>query len=329
MRRICDSIFAFILAAASVSMADSTSLSACAAVQAKRNSLPANNANIDESFVRIEPILKAETAAGLNGCVRVRFEALFGPKSPSPATGIEIQEAYAGIPVSSMALQAGRWYERYSAAMFFGRYLFGVRPVANGTGCIAGYGSGDMDGSVGSVVDGFRLTVPLVQHVNTDLKLSILPSTFSFEDVYFCILASSQPFDFLAVHLGANLQIVEPGDSDPVHRAALSAYYRIINDLNIVAEYGITDLERVGDESWIAAGVDIPTAGVFDILRGELEFHPARLGPDTYGDLALVALVRKKISILQFDGTVGTDPRFFGSRKLRHVGLALRISAEF
>jgi hypothetical protein len=307
----------------------SAQLSAEACVQIERNSQPANHANIDEAFVRVEPWVDASTAAGLQGSVRVRIQSLTGQSSPSPNTSIALREAWASIPIAELTLRAGRWQEAYTPMVIFGRYLYGVAPAAIVNGDSMGRGSGALEDKPWTVLDGVRLDVPLVKRLNTSMSVALLPSKLDFSDVYFCALVSSQPFEFLDLHLGADLQVVTPGDTTPKHRAAASASYEMISGFKLTAEYGITDLERVGDESWIAAGLVIPTAGILDLLKAEIEYNKDRLGPGTSGDLAVAMLARKTFSKVQLDLLGGSDPHYFGSQRLRHVGLALRASVQF
>ena len=97
-----------------------------------------------------------------------------------------------------------------------------------------------------------------------------------------------------------------------------------VDERLITASEGETILQAAA-----AAGIDIPTAGVLDLLRAEMEFHKDSLGTDTKGDLALIGLIRKNFGKISLDFIAGSDPKFLGSQKLRHVGFGSRVTAVF
>ncbi|MBD3392114.1 MAG: hypothetical protein GF418_08550 [Chitinivibrionales bacterium] len=318
-RAVSTCAIALILCMARIAVAE-FSASGFTLIQLERQSEPGNDANgspnIDQAFVRGEPSFAAKAGNGLEGYVRVRFQALL---QADPATTAMLRQAYFAMPVAIVTVKAGRWYEQYSPAAYFGRYLFGVSEGGNGRLTATNY----------TMLDGLRLSVPLVEQFNTNLHVALLPSLSTFENVYVMILAPSKPLDFLSLHLGANIQAIEESSGEPEHRASVGATYRLIKDLNLFAEYGITDLSSVGDASWITAGLDVPTAGILDRLRAEIEFHKDRLETSDHADLAVMILLRKQIGGLRFDLAAGSDPARLGSQKLRHVGGMFRTTAFF
>jgi hypothetical protein len=331
MRRLYFSALSALLPVLCFSLYAETDFDNSVSLEAKRFAYRPNrdngSHNLDNAFIRVESGFKGTAETGVSGCVQARFVALMGQSSPSPEFSIELLQANASIPVSSLTLTIGRWKETYSHMSYFGRYLFG--PDSGSLSSVTGPGSGSSDAQEGTVLDGVRLYAPLLKQYNTTFELALLPVSYDISRLYVMLMAKSSPVDFLSVSLGTDLQIMEPGDEQQMHRAALSLSYKIIDKITLTAEYGIADLDRFKDDSWVAAGLELPTLGLLDLLKFEVEFKNTRLGTDSSADLAIACIVRKKISHLQFDLIAGTDPHYFKSTKFTHTGICLRATADF
>lgn len=311
MKRLIISIPIIFLSA--VSLFSEVDIGASAAVQATKKSSPATTANVDNTFVRAEVKAAGKTENNLSGLVQLRAQADMG----SGSVEFTIRQAYFQLPVSAVNLRAGRWYEIYTVGAYFGRYLFGVSPQGSGSMCV-NY----------NVLDGLKLEVPLIKDYNTNLHFGLLANEATLEDVYVMARIYSNPIEMLTMNLGANIQAASSSDTE-THRLIFNATYKIIENLNLFAEYGITGLSDIADNSWILAGLDVPTGGILDQCRVEIEFKKDRLGEETDGDLGWMIILVKNYSKLKFNLNVGADPASLGSEAPKDVGVHFRVTATF
>lgn len=296
--------------------------SGSAAVEFDKKSNPASSTNVDAAWVRVEPKLKGSLKSGVTGLVHLRFQANMGSGTTVNA---QLRQGYFNIPVSILNIQAGRWYEIYTPGKYFGRYL-NESSVATGTGSmLTNY----------TIMDGIDLSAK-IDAAKMVLKLGLFPQDNQFESLRLRALVSATPVEALKVQLGGNFHVYD-GTDDEVdqQRLALTAAYTILKDLGLglFAEYGIRDLEEVAANSWIMAGLDIPTAKILDLLRFEMEFKNYKLAnqnnSDDNANFAWMIILSKKVKMVSFDLNFGSDPRGLGSEKPGDVGAILRVTAGF
>jgi len=293
-----------------------TAIQSTAAIQVTKKCADSSTANIDNSFVRAETRLSAKPGENTGGLLHLRFELPVATKNID-ITQV-VRQAYWDLVVSMVNIRGGRWYSIYSPGAYFGKYLHGVNARGSGSMC-TNY----------SVVDGTLVTARLEQY-KSSISVGLLPQDFTFENIYTMIFAESKPIDPLLVKVAANLQVMTPGGAGAAHILMLNATYAILEDLNVFAEATTVNLSEAKDNTWVLAGLDIPTAKVLDKLRAEIEYKRKRLGDgNTDGDFAWMIVMVKKVKGLGFYVNVGADPKELGSASPGDIGGHLRLSADF
>ncbi len=282
------------------------------ALQAGKKSESSTESTVDKSFIRGEVKLAAVTEKDVNGLLHLRLQT---DLSESRGVLTQVRQGYFTIPLPFISSQIGRWYEIYSPGKYFGPYLFGVNRL----------GSGSFKTNY-TVVDGLMLSIPILEKAKTIFHAALLPETFDFEDTYAMFRVFSQPFDQFSLNLATNFHIVS--EDDGVHRMVLTSEYSVLDNLSIFAEYAILDLSEVGENSWILAGIDLPTAGILNSLSVEFEIKQDR-SEEYAPDFAWMILLGKKYRGISFDVAGGADPRGLGSENAADVGGYIRISSKF
>jgi hypothetical protein len=292
-----------------------TNIQSTAIIQATKKCADSSNANIDNSFIRAEVKASTKPAANAGGLVHLRFQLPLGSKTVD--VDQMLRQVYWDIGVKMLTIRGGRWYSTYTTGAYFGRYLHGVKPA----------GSGSM-GTNYNVVDGAMINAKMEQF-NTEVTAAVLPQEYSVENLYVMILGQTSPIKSLTAKLGANLQVLTPGETDAAHILMFNASYKILADLNVFAEAATVNVLEAADNFWITGGVDIPTAKIMDMLRLEVEYKSDRFSSNTDANLAWMILLAKKVNGLAFYVNVGADPKELCSRSLGDVGGHLRIAANF
>ena len=77
---------------------------------------------------------------------------------------------------------------------------------------------------------------------------------------------------------------------------------------------------------WILGGADLPTGGILNQLRAEIEFKRDRLATSDC-DLAWMVIMMKKAAGLKFNLNIGADPRSLASQEMGDVGAHFRVTA--
>ena len=285
---------------------------ASAAVQLTKKNPSVSTGNLDDAFVRGEAKLAGTQESGLSGLVHLRFQA-----DMAGDLTITARQVYFQLPVSILTIKAGRWYEIYTPGKFFGRYLFGVGST----------GSGSMNTNY-TVLDGFRLSLPIIKAAKIDLHAAVLPQDYKFESVYTMARISANPIDMLKLGVGTNIHAVAEDKEDAHHRLVANTTISPVENLNFFFEYGNVDLQNAKDNNWLLWGLDIPAGKILDLFRVEMEFKKDRIA-DEKADLGWIVILSKKVVGLKFDLNVGADPKSLGSKDAGDVGGILRISAGF
>ena len=285
---------------------------ASAAVQLTKKNPSITTGNLDDAFVRGEAKLAGTQEIGLSGLVHLRFQA-----DMAGDLTITARQVYFQLPVSILTIKAGRWYEIYTPGKFFGRYLFGVGST----------GSGSMNTNY-TVLDGFRLSLPIIKAAKIDLHAAVLPQDYKFESVYTMARISANPIDMLKLGVGTNIHAVAEDKEDAHHRLVANTTISPVENLNFFFEYGNVDLQNAKDNNWLLWGLDIPAGKILDLFRVEMEFKKDRIA-DEKADLGWIVILSKKVAGLKFDLNVGADPKSLGSKDAGDVGGILRISAGF
>ena len=285
---------------------------ASAAVQLTKRNPSVSTGNLDEAFVRGEAKLAGTQKSGLSGLVHIRFQT-----DMAGDLTITARQVYLQLPVSILTIKTGRWYEIYTPGKFFGRYLFGVGSA----------GSGSMNTNY-TVVDGFRLTLPIVKEGKTDLHVAVLPQDFKFESVYTMARICVNPVDMLKLGVGTNIHAVAQDKDDARHRLIANTTISPVEGLNFFFEYANVNLQNAQENNWLLWGFDIPTGKILNLFRVEMEFKKDRIA-DEKADLGWIVILSKKVAGLTFDLNVGADPKSLGSKNAGDVGGILRISAGF
>jgi hypothetical protein len=285
-----------------------------AAVQLSKNAPSASAGNLDDAFVRGEVTLSGEDDKGWGGMLHLRFEVDFGPSTVATT----VRQGYYKIPVSILTILGGRWYEIYAPGAYFGRYLFGVSSA----------GSGAMKTNY-TVVDGLRLKLDILKDFKTSLNLAFLGEDLNLHNAHAMALLSSAPIDMLTFNLGSTIHTLMPEGADRVDRFVATAQVKIVEDLTVFAEYGLTNVAEAADNSWILWGVQVPAWKILDMLQFEFEYKKDRLGTGTDGDLAWMVVMEKKIMALAANLNIGADPKGLASTGPGDVGVYLRTTMKF
>lgn len=285
---------------------------ASAAVQLTKRNPSVSTGNLDDAFVRGEAKLAGTQESGLSGLVHLRFQA-----DMAGDLTITARQVYFQLPVSILTIKAGRWYEIYTPGKFFGRYLFGVKPT----------GSGSMNTNY-NVLDGFRLSLPIIKAAKIDLHAAVLPQDFKFESVYTMARISANPVDILKLSVGTNIHAIAEDKEDAHHRLIANTTISPVEGLNFFFEYANVNLQKAEENNWLLWGFDIPAGKILNLFRVEMEFNKDRVA-DEKADLGWIVILSKKVVGLTFDLNVGADPKSLGSKDAGDVGGILRISAGF
>ncbi|MFP4415686.1 MAG: hypothetical protein ACLFSB_00290 [Chitinispirillaceae bacterium] len=283
------------------------------AVQGSKLSEPATEGTLDKAFIRGEMKLAAKSEKGVSGLLHLRLQT---DVNETEVIEPQVRQAFFTVPIPYVSSQIGRWYEKYTPGDYFGGYLFDVKPA----------GSGSFKTNY-SVVDGFRVSVPVIEKMQTTVHAAITPQTFSFDETYAMLRISSQPIKQLEMNVGTNLNVISEND-DRVHRFSATAQYQIVKGLLLFVEYGIVDLSDASDNSWFLSGFDIPTGGILDLLRAEIEYKQDRT-EEYESDIAWMILLAKKVFGTSMDIGCGADPRRLGSEEASDVGAFMRITTKF
>ena len=303
-----------------------------AAVQLTKESPSVSDENLDGAFVRCETRFSAQQAEAASGLVHLRLQSDMGEKYVK----LYIRQGYFDVPLWMTTLRGGRWYEVYTPGEYFGRYLFGVKKIEEditpGDGqenpVTIGYGSGSMKTDY-TVVDGLRLEVPFPEGVPVAVEVGFLPSSPVLDDAWTMALLRATPLEKLDIKLGTTIHTLTSNGDDRVHRLSTSFAWHPWESGGAFAEYGIVDLSDVGEHSWILAGIDIPSGGILDMLRLEIEYANDRMSTTDEADPGWMVVVGRKVAGLAFNLDVGADPLGLRSRSAGDVGGYLRTTFKF
>lgn len=316
-------IAALILASALITGAFAElSVKASAAVQLTKKNPSVGAGNLDGAFARGETKFAGTQESGLTGLVHLRFQTdLAGDFA------VKARQIYLQLPVSILTIKGGRWYEIYTPGKYFGRYLFGVGSIKDADGNTIGAGSGSMKTNY-NVVDGLRLSLPIIKAAKTDLHVAMLPQDPKLESIYTMVRISSNPIEMLTLGVGGNIHVLADDKKDADHRLIANTTISPVENLNFFFEYGNVNLQKAKDNNWLLWGLDIPTGKILDLLRVEMEYKKDRIDTEK-ADLGWVVILAKKAAGVKFDLNVGADPKSLGSKDAGDVGAILRISAGF
>jgi hypothetical protein len=286
-------------------------LKSSVALQLSRKSASATTHNIDEAWIRGEMALNGKADNGLAGLLQLRSQVLMGDSKVS----FTVRQAFFQVPIKAVSVMAGRWYEIYSPGAYFGRWLVENRKEGNGSFCV-NY----------SMLDGIKVTAPIVRQLKTYLQLSFYTEDLYFYNTHVIPMITSNPIEMLTMNLGANIQASD-STATPTHRLMFNATYRILKDFSLFAEYAATNLNDISESSKVLAGIDIPTIGILDLCRVEVEYDNGR--PAELSQVGWMVLLMKKAAGLKIHLGVGADPAGLGSTSASEVGFNARITGAF
>ncbi|HLV30055.1 MAG TPA: hypothetical protein VKY57_00660 [Chitinispirillaceae bacterium] len=282
-------------------------------VEIRKNATDSTRTNIDNAFIRGETrFFKENNNNTFSAMVHLRFQTNF----EMDTAAVWLRQAFFNVKLQSVNLSAGRWYEKYTPGVYFGRYLFGADR----------YGNGSISTDY-TVLDGLRMKLSLPFLSNTNFSLALLPQESNFENLYAMFLISANFFDPLEINTGINLKALSENGTERDHRLIISGAYQIISDLEIFLEYGITSLTDIRDNSWIMFGTEFPSGKILDQLRLEFEYTKDRL--NDLSDLAWIIAIQKEWQNLTFYLNTGSDPAYLRSGDIDKIGFAFRMSLSF
>ena len=288
--------------------AEGVSVKGIAIVQGTKNSAPGDNSPLAASETRGELLVSNKTNLG-TGLFHIRMK-----NNMQGQLSTYLRQLKITVPVSIATLTLGRWYEKYTPAKYFGRYLLEANSRGNGSFC-TNY----------TIVNGIKTAIRVIESAKTDVELGFLPQSTAWDNDYILAAISSNPIEALKFNIGADIQVARPDTLSKINRLSGTVYYAIMKDLSAYAEVGIVDLSAASDNMWILGGLSIPTGGFMNLLNAEIEYKKDRLGAGADGDLAWMLIAMKQVSVLKLYLNIGADPRGVASTKPSEIGMHFRV----